>query len=457
MMQEITQLQTVFQKGKLGIIEKDNKISIEELSFQSTLSEFASAWMSQKFSQFLGTLEGGFFAIVDIVSGLADSLIALFTDPIGFFKGTLNTVLHPIDTAKYIWKGLEQSYEEEVVNGDVRSGSRYFSYAVTYIAASIFGAKGVDKVSKLSKAGKMNSKPDVPYNVMTTAKIKTFIKNGVKSTFGKVEDTVHNLLSSRSGIRAMELNRLSTHLQDLFRKTRNVLNPDKIKTAIDKTYQKVAAGPISKAVQSGVFSRIGRVLLNEQGHVVIPGKGKDFNGAKGTDIGIKQTSQTKPAELIIADRTKGLDLNPHPIQQKQLSAKKMKELKGKIENRTITKAEYQQYTWNKKFTKHRNSGVFDFWYQERQRILNNETPTRNWNQEQINDILKGKKPKVNGEIVQGHHSYSASQYPHLADKGEIIYPATPNEHLKGWHGGNWKNSLPGRPINLIEEVFKWPK
>ncbi len=227
--------------------------------------------LSQKFSQILGTLEGSIFAIVDIVTGLADSLIALFTDPIGFFKGIIHTVLHPIDTAKYIWKDLKQSFEEDVVNGDVRSRARYFSYAGTYIAASIFGTKGIDKVGKLSKAG--NSKPDVPYNVMTTAKIKTFIQNGVKSTFGKGEDTVHNLLSSRSGKRAMELNRLSSHLGDLFRKTKNVLNPDKVKAAIDKTYQKVAAGPISKVAQSDLFSRMGKVLLNENGHVVFSGKG----------------------------------------------------------------------------------------------------------------------------------------------------------------------------------------
>lgn len=114
----------------------------------------------------------------------------------------------------------------------------------------------------------------------------------------------------------------------------------------------------------------------------------------------------------------------------------MIEFKKKIDDRTITKAEYDQYEWNKRFSKRRTSGVDDFWYQERQRILNNETLTRDWNQEQITDILNGKKPKVDGKTIQGHHSYSASQYPHLANKGEVIYPVTPNEHFNGWHGGN---------------------
>lgn len=155
------------------------------------------------------------------------------------------------------------------------------------------------------------------------------------------------------------------------------------------------------------------------------------------------------AENIIAQRTKGMDLTSHPITQKQLSSKKISELKRKIDDRTITKSEYEQYMWNKRFSKRRATGVDQFWSQERQRILNNESLTRNWTQEQINDILSGKKPKFDGKTIQGHHTYSASQYPQLANRGEIIYPVTQNEHFKGWHGGNWKNSLPGRQIDDI--------
>ncbi|WP_061808726.1 ribonuclease YeeF family protein [Rossellomorea vietnamensis] len=273
MTQQIARLQTVFQKGKLGIIEK--KAHQEDSSFLSKLSEFTSVMAKNKVSEFLGTVEGALFAIVDIVSDLVDTLIALFTDPIGFFKGIIHTVLHPIDTAKYIWKDLKQSFEEEVVNGDVRSRARYFSYAGTYIAASIFGAKGVDKVGKMGKAGKMSSKTDIPYNVMTTAKIKSFIHNGVKSTFGKVEDTAHQLLSSRTGKRALGLNSFSGHLQELFRKTKNVLNPKKVKLVMEKTYQKVVAGPVSRVAQSEAFSKMGKVLVNEDGHVVVSGKDRN--------------------------------------------------------------------------------------------------------------------------------------------------------------------------------------
>lgn len=44
-----------------------------------------------------------------------------------------------------------------------------------------------------------------------------------------------------------------------------------------------------------------------------------------------------------------------------------------------------------------------------------------------------------------------SQYPHLANKGEVIYPITLNEHFNGWHGGNFKNSLSGEFIVDIHD------
>ncbi|WP_082197450.1 T7SS effector LXG polymorphic toxin [Rossellomorea vietnamensis] len=308
MTQQIARLQTVFQKGKLGIIEK--KAHQEDSSFLSKLSEFTSVMAKNKVSEFLGTVEGALFAIVDIVSDLVDTLIALFTDPIGFFKGIIHTVLHPIDTAKYIWKDLKQSFEEEVVNGDVRSRARYFSYGGTYIAASIFGAKGVDKVGKMGKAGKMSSKTDVPYNVMTTAKIKSFIHNGVKSTFGKVEDTAHQLLSSRTGKRALGLNSFSGHLQELFRKTKHVLNPGKVRSVMEKTYQKVVAGPVSRVAQSEAFSRMGKVLLNEDGHVVVTGKKlKHAPRVIEIEVNFKYNAKYDSEEFVrqLKDQEKGMN------------------------------------------------------------------------------------------------------------------------------------------------------
>ena len=152
---------------------------------------------------------------------------------------------------------------------------------------------------------------------------------------------------------------------------------------------------------------------------------------------------------IMADRTKDLDTQEHPSKHKQISAKEKARLEAKVQDRTITKDEYKTLEWNKKMATKRRNGVNKFWEQERTRLQNGENGTRNWSPQQKADILNGKRPTYNGKTVQGHHTYSVSKYPHLADKGEVIYPATANEHLNGWHGGNYKNSLPGEPIKTI--------
>lgn len=187
-------------------------------------------------------------------------------------------------------------------------------------------------------------------------------------------------------------------------------------------------------------------------------------GGNAVGVGLRKASPTvnfanvnkngslgRTSSEIIAQRTKGLDLNKHPIKNKQLGPKKMKELKEKINNRTITKKEYNEYTWNKKFKVRRQQGVDRFWDMEKDRLKRSHVPTREWSIQQKEEILNNKRPKFNGRTIQGHHAYSASQYPHLANRGEVIYPTTFSEHFYGWHGGNWKNSLPGEPIKIIKD------
>lgn len=155
----------------------------------------------------------------------------------------------------------------------------------------------------------------------------------------------------------------------------------------------------------------------------------------------------KPTESdIIASRVKSLDLREHPLKYKQLSAKKMNQLNKKVVSRTITKSEFRVYDSNKRLTRRRDRGVDSFWKQETKRILSGAPTTRNWTPEQKHDIIHNRRPKQNGKTLQSHHTYSVSRYPHLANRGEVIFPATFSEHLHGWHGGNFKKSLPGRPI-----------
>ena len=164
---------------------------------------------------------------------------------------------------------------------------------------------------------------------------------------------------------------------------------------------------------------------------------------KGTSGSIAQNLLL--GQNLIALRVAGLDLREHP-RNKALSAKKRKEISSKIQNRTATRAEYKQLSSDRRFSIRRQEGVNQFWVQEQMRILHGLQTTRNWSNEQRAAIIQSKRPKVNGKTVQGHHAYSASKYPHLANQGAVIFPVTFKEHLYGWHGGNFRNSLPGQPF-----------
>lgn len=175
-------------------------------------------------------------------------------------------------------------------------------------------------------------------------------------------------------------------------------------------------------------------------------------GSSGLFIGTQGDRRgSGNAEDVIASRVRELDLRKHPVQQKQLSATKMKRIKKKIEERKATRGEYEAYIWNKRFSKRRRTGVRKFWQEERRRLLAGKNGTRNWTATQRAAILSKKPVLYEGSSLQAHHAYSAAMYPHLADKGEVIYPATKLEHLKGWHGGNFKKSLPGKRARAINE------
>lgn len=170
-----------------------------------------------------------------------------------------------------------------------------------------------------------------------------------------------------------------------------------------------------------------------------------FKGTKG------EKAFYGDAERVIAERAQGLDLREHPIKQKQLSAKERKSIAQKIRHRTATREEYVRYIWDKRFRKRRRQGVEDFYAEERKRLLAGEQGTRNWTKEQREQILSKKTPIYNGKPMEAHHTFSARKYPHLANHSEIIYPATHLEHHKGWHGGNYRKSLPGKRIRPINE------
>ncbi|NRT43429.1 RHS repeat-associated protein [Clostridium beijerinckii] len=132
---------------------------------------------------------------------------------------------------------------------------------------------------------------------------------------------------------------------------------------------------------------------------------------------------------------------------KPLTPKQKGILNKNLKNRTITKDEYRQLQWDRRFSNRRNRGVDRFWSSERKRLNSGMEGTRNYDSQQIEDIKNSKTPTFNGEPMEGHHKYNALDYPQIADNPNNIYPATNNEHFNRWHGGNWQNDTSGVPNN----------
>lgn len=174
-----------------------------------------------------------------------------------------------------------------------------------------------------------------------------------------------------------------------------------------------------------------------------------FNGTTGHTHSSKSNSTSFAKRDIIS--SKRFDTREHPTKYKQMSSKKLKSLREKIDARTIKKEEYKRLEWQRRLTSRRNEAIKQFWKSEARKIRLGLPTTRNWSASQRQDILSGKRPKFKGKAMASHHLYSVSKYPHLANRGELIYPATFYEHVYGFHGGNTKNSLPGVPIKHIKE------
>ncbi|WP_155762171.1 T7SS effector LXG polymorphic toxin [Bacillus safensis] len=232
---------------------------------------------------------------------------------------------------------------------------------------------------------------------------------------------------------------------------------DALKTSQKGLYGLTATNGFSEAITGR--DMFGNKISKEQQEasmntalgMLLPFGVKGFHGKIGVKSTEKTLSNKKVAvgEEIIAQRVQKveLDLSTKVTPYKSLSRNQQKKIKEKIENRTVTKEEYKRYQWDKRFSKRRAAGVTEFWKQEKKRILDGESTTRNWTNEQKQEILKSKKPQYNGKSIIGHHTYNAMNYPHISNRGELIYPVTGREHLKGWHGGSYSKNAPGRPVN----------
>ncbi|MGD6817085.1 T7SS effector LXG polymorphic toxin [Metabacillus sp. 113a] len=203
---------------------------------------------------FLGIGEAIVQILTEIIVGLFDLLAALFTDPIGLAYGVITTVMNLDEVLSSMVDALVVAWERDFINGDARSRARF----VTYGVLSIFGTKGLSKVSKagsLSKVGKKVSdvddpdgakkpKTDIPYNVMNAEQLFNEMKEAVVRNVTKMTDHAVDLVKSKVMKTAVQLKVLSGKMADIIQTAKNVLNPQKINKALKGTYDEMVKGPL---------------------------------------------------------------------------------------------------------------------------------------------------------------------------------------------------------------------
>lgn len=179
----------------------------------------------------------------DFVTGVWDFV----TDPGETVEGVANSIMHPIQTYKYISKSISDSYERDMVNGDAYSRAHWVSYALGTVVTSVVGTKGAGAITKtgvattkaaavkgVTKAKELATIPNllpynpknqlslaggVPYNVVngvglkeqliSMAKVESEVSGRVKS----VSDYLDGI-GEAGNVNAIKMNKLKNAIQN---------------------------------------------------------------------------------------------------------------------------------------------------------------------------------------------------------------------------------------------------
>ncbi|KND06263.1 hypothetical protein ACJ43_18015, partial [Bacillus paralicheniformis] len=138
-----------------------------------------------------GSAEGLKNAVVDTAVGLWDMVVHADET----IEGINFTLHHPDVTFNIIKKGIEDSYQRDVVNGDSYTRARWFSYAVGMVGTSIVGSKGVDKAAKAAKAGKVGQ-----VAAKATKASKKVSKQALEKSVASFKKSMQRVASNIKGI-----------------------------------------------------------------------------------------------------------------------------------------------------------------------------------------------------------------------------------------------------------------
>ncbi|MDF2909377.1 MAG: hypothetical protein K0Q56_257 [Sporolactobacillus laevolacticus] len=158
--------------------EKARQVSKKDTQPLNPLLENAAKGIILKKEIQDGVQEGAKDTIKDTIIGLWDAV----TSPRQTLEGTWFAATHLRETFDTVKHALIQSYEKDMVHGNAYTRSRWVTYALGTVALSFVGTKGIDKVGKMAKLGRIGE-------AASKARVLT------KTTLVKHTDSITNKLS----------------------------------------------------------------------------------------------------------------------------------------------------------------------------------------------------------------------------------------------------------------------
>ncbi|WIT26847.1 hypothetical protein [Bacillus phage SPbetaL1] len=130
----------------------------------------------------------------DTLTGLWDFI----TDPGETLSALGNAVIHPVKTYDAISAAIEESYQKDMVNGDAYSRSRWVTYAIGSVAASVVGTKGAGAINKADAAGKVINKASQAGKKIKDVKIPDLLPYNPKYDLAMAGDVPYNVVDGEN-------------------------------------------------------------------------------------------------------------------------------------------------------------------------------------------------------------------------------------------------------------------
>jgi predicted ribonuclease toxin of YeeF-YezG toxin-antitoxin module len=227
------------------------------------------------------------------VKGTATSLWNAATSPVATLQSTWFAVTHPIKTYDVLKHALIQSFEKNMVHGNAYTRSRWVTYAFVTFGLSVFGTKGINKVSKAAKAGKISE---------SAVKARTV----TKATLTKHAESVNNKLGEWNNVLSPSIQFANGHVPF------NVIDSKGLKSKLQNLPDRdnrftSQINHVRDLIQQASAKKVGSL-------------------AKGT-VDIRKTSQTfgQPIETIFGGKKIKLRIDAEPAGNKiQIQAGKGK-------------------------------------------------------------------------------------------------------------------------------------